>query len=265
MFKKYCMLLLLAHIIGDFYVQTDCMAQKKKKCFKWVLIHCLCYFAVVLAASIPIMSKQVAIFGSISAVVHMSIDISKYFYVLSKTKKRHLSPRTERNLFFADQSLHLLSIAFIAYVFVGQGNILQAHSDITKFMQTIGGSASSLLAWAVVLFAIHKPVNIAISMQLALYKPINVAATEPYIFYKLGRSEEQNKKDKKAGRLIGTLERVIILILISLNQYSVIGLVLTAKSIARYDKIAKDPSFSEYYLIGTLLSTLAAITISSIL
>lgn len=42
---------------------------------------------------------------------------------------------------------------------------------------------------------------------------------------------------------------------IAMNQYAALGLVLTAKSIARYDKIAKDEKFAEYYLLGTLLST----------
>ena len=56
-----------------------------------------------------------------------------------------------------------------------------------------------------------------------------------------------------------------MLIFISIGQYSAIGLVLTAKSIARYDKIAKDPEFAEYYLLGTLLSTAAAIIASFLL
>jgi hypothetical protein len=33
------------------------------------------------------------------------------------------------------------------------------------------------------------------------------------------------------------------------------GVVLTAKSIARYDRISKDQGFAEYYLLGTLMST----------
>ncbi|GMA43371.1 hypothetical protein GCM10025853_08280 [Tetragenococcus halophilus subsp. halophilus DSM 20339] len=43
------------------------------------------------------------------------------------------------------------------------------------------------------------------------------------------------------------------------NQYAAIGFVLTAKSIARYNKIAEDPKFAEYYLLGTLLSSLLVI------
>jgi hypothetical protein len=69
----------------------------------------------------------------------------------------------------------------------------------------------------------------------------------------------------KAGAFIGSLERLIILLLISLGQYSAIGLVLTAKSVARYNKIADDKQFAEYYLLGTLLSALYALIIYFIL
>ena len=53
-----------------------------------------------------------------------------------------------------------------------------------------------------------------------------------------------------------------MLIFIYINQYSAIGLVLTAKSIARYERITKEEHFAEYYLLGTLISTLIAIIVS---
>ena len=65
--------------------------------------------------------------------------------------------------------------------------------------------------------------------------------------------------DYKTGRRIGSVERLIMLMFIALDQYSAMGLVLTAKSIARYDKISKDQTFAEYYLLGTLLSTASVV------
>ena len=53
-----------------------------------------------------------------------------------------------------------------------------------------------------------------------------------------------------------------MLIFLFIKQYSAVGLVLTAKSIARYDKISKDKDFAEYYLLGTLISTLVSIIVS---
>lgn len=40
MFKVYFILLLLGHVLGDFYVQTREIAEKKRKSIKWVIIHC---------------------------------------------------------------------------------------------------------------------------------------------------------------------------------------------------------------------------------
>jgi hypothetical protein len=107
------------------------------------------------------------------------------------------------------------------------------------------------IKWIFVLLVIHKPTNIAIQKFLIIYKPIS----------SIGDKESINN----AGRFIGTVERIIMLIFLSIEQYSAIGLVLTAKSIARYDKISKEKNFAEYYLLGTLISTVSVIIVSFVL
>ena len=74
--------------------------------------------------------------------------------------------------------------------------------------------------------------------------------------------DKKEKNTIRAGRMIGTFERIIMLFFLSIQQYSSIGLVLTAKSIARYNKISEDQIFAEYYLLGTLLSTICVLLIS---
>ena len=56
-----------------------------------------------------------------------------------------------------------------------------------------------------------------------------------------------------AGATIGLLERIVMSICIIFNQFASIGLVFTAKSIARYNKISESPTFAEYYLIDHYL------------
>jgi hypothetical protein len=73
------------------------------------------------------------------------------------------------------------------------------------------------------------------------------------------RPEDDGKDVRNAGAWIGALERLLILLLMSVGQYAAIGLVLTAKSVARYNKIAESKQFAEYYLLGTLLSALFAV------
>jgi len=52
------------------------------------------------------------------------------------------------------------------------------------------------------------------------------------------------------------LERLLVFVLIILEQWSAIGFLITAKSVLRFSDIskAKDRKLTEYILIGTLLS-----------
>ena len=81
MFKQYLILLFLAHIIADFYIQTNKMDKKKVKYISWVLIHSLCYWAVMLVITLPIMSVKFVLGVTIAAVFHCLIDIVKFFYI----------------------------------------------------------------------------------------------------------------------------------------------------------------------------------------
>jgi hypothetical protein len=63
---------------------------------------------------------------------------------------------------------------------------------------------------------------------------------------------------RNGGFSIGILERIFIILGILMNHPSVIPIVLTVKSIARYKKFSND-SFVEYYIIGTFFSFVVAI------
>jgi hypothetical protein len=65
----------------------------------------------------------------------------------------------------------------------------------------------------------------------------------------------------KGGQLIGRLERLMILMLLLADQPDGIGLLIAAKSILRFNELARDAasadagrSASEYVIIGTLAS-----------
>jgi hypothetical protein len=64
--------------------------------------------------------------------------------------------------------------------------------------------------------------------------------------------------DIARGRAIGALERAIALTLVLLGQYGALGLIVAAKSLARF-KALEDREFAEYFLIGTLGSLLLAL------
>lgn len=64
-----------------------------------------------------------------------------------------------------------------------------------------------------------------------------------------------------AGKWIGIVERIIILIFVLQSQYSAIGLLIAAKGIIRFNEKDRPEIKTEYLVIGTLLSIgLAIIT-----
>lgn len=251
MFKEYIILLLFAHILGDFYLQTDMISKHKENSIKWVLVHGISYWLVLILVSLPFVSLKILIGASVAAILHLVIDLMKFGYTNSKIKKLLYTKIAERKVFFMDQALHLFSIVLVAYWAVESNIVLNHWKIIDNFFNIIGISEMVIIKWALVILIICKPANIAIQKLIKIYKPENV--------------DQDFSKDKNAGRMIGTIERIIMLIFIAVGQYAALGLVLTAKSIARYDKISKEKDFAEYYLLGTLLSTLIVIVISFIL
>jgi hypothetical protein len=65
---------------------------------------------------------------------------------------------------------------------------------------------------------------------------------------------------KRAGAIIGILERIFVLTLVLIGEFASIALIFTAKSIARFEDL-KRREFAEYYLIGTLASILLAMLV----
>ncbi len=69
-----------------------------------------------------------------------------------------------------------------------------------------------------------------------------------------GREGLQN-----AGKWIGILERILILIFLLQDQYSVIGLLVTAKGLLRFSEKDRQEAKTEYVLIGSLISILCSL------
>lgn len=235
MFREYFLLLLLGHILGDFYTQTSKIAEKKKDSFRWVFIHVFLYLLTVIGISIPVMSVNMLMLDIIASCFHLLIDAAKFLIIKNKEKEILY-------VFIIDQSLHLICLAGLSYIWAA-GNIqIKEMPIMLDFFNTSAISETLVCNWILGLLIVHKPANIFIQNLITPYKP----KTD---------NNEDKVPDNNVGRVIGTVERIIMLILIYVNQYSAIGLVLTAKSIARYDRITKDEKFAEYYLLGTLIST----------
>ncbi|HEY8364013.1 MAG TPA: hypothetical protein VIK84_00455 [Haloplasmataceae bacterium] len=103
--------------------------------------------------------------------------------------------------------------------------------------------------------------QIILSLVL-LVNPCNIIFKKYFQHFKPQDDYEANHETpKNAGATIGILERLLIFLCLLNQLYTSIGLIFTAKSIARYKRINDEPAFAEYYLIGTLTSVLMSIMV----
>jgi hypothetical protein len=68
------------------------------------------------------------------------------------------------------------------------------------------------------------------------------------------------QENPRLGKVIGTLERLLIITLVATDSYAALGFIIGAKGFVRYRKLA-DERFAEYFLIGTMTSTLIGVLI----
>lgn len=165
------------------------------------------------------------------SIIHFLIDAG----MASLYKNQKSIEKKRITLYVCDQLTHLITILLITWQYTNLFNTLLA-SPI---------EIEAILSWILAITITMQPVSITINKILHQYQPTIADA--------------EDVGHPGAGALIGILERLIILVMLSQKQYGAIGFVLTAKSIARYNKITENPQFSEYFLLGTLLSMLLVI------
>lgn len=216
-------LLLISHILGDFHLQSPRMARKKSKEPHFLIAHLTIVNSLLIVIGLLAPSLWLSLL--VVGLSHSLIDLAK--------------PRIEKGLrlsapaiFTLDQILHLAIILLVATKF-SQGLNVPTWLSVTAL--------NNLLFFLL----ITKPVNVAFRIFFSKYQP--------------EEDPSQSETIQGAGSTIGLLERVVIGICIALGQFASIGLVFTAKSIARYNKISENPAFAEYYLIGSLFSILSVL------
>lgn len=216
--------LLLAHILGDFVLQTS-KGVAHKEAFKHrsiylylhIIVHACCMAVLLLLVNI----------GYIWIII--PIIISHYIIDLAKL---HLQTKSNATiLFFADQLLHLITIAGLAAI--------ATHTSIPT---------SVIFNYQTVLFT---------SLLLMATNVSSIAMRFLLLNWDVDiDSENETKSLKSAGKYIGLLERLLVFVFVILNQWSAIGFLIAAKSAFRFGDLseAKNRKLTEYMLIGTLLS-----------
>ncbi len=240
---KYLLILGIGHLLGDFYFQTEKIAALKNKHYYGVLLHSIEYYAAFLFAILPVFSIDMVACAIIAGTIHFIIDTLKYIYIkIAKIYRAYV-------VFMVDQAAHIVALFSVAFFICYYNFTIGRISVVRELITTFGYDYETVARWTLAVLFINRPANIFIQKFLSEYKP----KTDEAII------TPESKIESKAGRKIGSLERLIILLFLKKDQFSALGFVLTAKSIARYDRITKDEKFAEYYLLGTLLSTICVI------
>ena len=210
---------LIGHILTDFFFQSNAQALDKNKLgikSKFMWLHIPIAFALSLVLSFQINFICAA---AIIALTHLLIDSVK--------PKINNSKLIGKYSFFIDQFLHLVVIGVVVFIY-------DKYCDNT-FLFDIDFKTKTLLI---------------IAGYLLCMKPTNIYIKEIFKVFEIKMDTGNDLPN--AGKLIGSLERLLVLTFILLAQFEAVGFLIAAKSILRYkdDETIK----TEYVLIGTMLS-----------
>ena len=210
--------LLLAHILTDFAFQPGRWVkdkQERKLRSPALYWHTLLTGVFAYIAMLDLSQWKLPL---LIMITHFAIDAWKLY--------------RPNNLvyFLADQALHILVIL--------TGWLILSNPDLRFYLKSLDRDLIFLYAAA---FAfIIWPAGFIVSYATASWR----------------RKIEEDlggESLEKAGKYIGILERILILIFVLSGRYETIGLLIAAKSILRFNE-SKARKHTEYVLIGTMLS-----------
>jgi len=179
------LVLLIAHLLGDFYLQSDKIADGKKKRYVSLMIHGTIYALPVVLLCVFCMDIQLLwiVLGFVLA--HILIDSIK-FCIIRDTQSSII--------YIIDQLAHLVSLWGLALMF----SKISIYPQVMQFFNLASLSFYMLLKNLLFFLIILKPANTTFKYMFTQFKP----------------DDENDENKKSTGTLIGNLERVLIALLL---------------------------------------------------
>ncbi|WP_103333689.1 DUF3307 domain-containing protein [Pseudotabrizicola formosa] len=213
-------LLIVAHVLADFVLQPDRMAQAKAGGhIGWMAAH-IGVVGVVTLLVLGVQTPQALMGVAILSAAHLAIDVAKVLL------GRHLSGIAA---FLADQTAHFATLLLMAGLWPGlwmQG-AWAAHAPLWL------PAAATVIAGAVLA---TRAGGFALGLLMRPWSEVGLDGLPG------------------GGRIIGMLERGIIFVLILAGEPGGIGFLIAAKSVLRFGAVKEEARLSEYVIIGTLAS-----------
>ena len=232
---------LTAHLLADFTFQSGSLAEKKLVQMRYLVIHSIIYAATLLLTLFLFIEPQSAILpGIIIVFSHFLVDLIK-----ATVEKKTDNKAVAFFAFLSDQALHLSIVIAVNFLF----HLAEKTNQIYTSCQA---------------YPYFHDIIIYLFTFTIIWDPAAVFIKKLFEYIMRGDTAPEESTSQKAGRIIGKLERAIISLFVLCNQLGAIGLVLAAKSIARYKQL-ENKDFAEKYLVGTLSSALIALVAASLL
>lgn len=236
-FVEVSLALFLAHLLADFVFQSSKLVAEKKDgkpaaYFRHGASNAILAL-LLLAFAAPIDLRQLRCYAVLVTLtlVHLLVDRTK----LALIGIGFL--RDDVGAFVLDQTVHGATILAASLALVSM-----------PLYQLLDG------------LALAPPVRERVLWVLVVYVAVMWGGgyllrylTKPLLRRTANDQKQKHDELENAGLYIGWLERFLVLTALLLSSPGTVGLILAAKSIARYPEF-KTFQFAEYFLIGTLLS-----------
>jgi len=234
-FLKLILSVLLAYLVGDFPFQTSKMVQGKSQGSRAHVVHGGVHFLVL--------TFCIAVFGSLELLGSLRYWIIAGLYIavhlgINRVKQGLVSTKQLQDsayVLIGDQALHVVTVIGLAWLLI-RPSWSSVKGQFTWSSATGERVLEAAVVYVTVVFA---------GGYLIRYLTRNLTS-------RIEKPGETPEEVKNAGMYIGWLERFLVVTAILVQSPSLVGLILTGKSIARFPELKE--RFAEYFLIGTLLS-----------
>lgn len=231
MVRQLVLILLISHIIADFAVRREVLGKSRGRQTPW-WPHILVFIGLNLLAflDIAMLNRSMSVIPW-AIYTTLVVEVALFHWLADRLFQRtgmwdaeKVGPR-ERWLYVIQQGL---KVGFIFFAAGAVGAISLHVEPIVRPLAYVFGYAFSVFAGdAFVCLALTK------------------------LTWTTDR-EAVSESVAGGGRLIGIFEALLVTTFVIAHQYTAIGVILAAKSLARFEWLKDHEGRAEYFLVGTL-------------
>lgn len=231
--------LLIAHLIGDFVLQTEQMALKKGNMLNWLVLHALELGAITwLLCWSPLVWPVVFVVF----LTHLVFDWVK-----------PRLPGHPLKWYIWDQAGHITTLLLCAYWMADRGGLGLEQMPLTRIVSL------NILVLVAAYLVVGRPITVGVYLFLKPWQDELIRANGN------GAAASPVTGLERSGVWVGSLERFLTLTCVLVGEYTPIAGIVIAKAILRYGEISQ-PHFrkrADYFILGTIGSVGLAIAVGA--